>query len=179
MTADTAEDFETQQKIHQQKAQDSITWVNLTMKHCYDKHHILLLLNSDDLVMLKLYHEYHVSSVKNKKLLIQQVRHFSIKQWVFSLVYKLDLSSNMKIHSIISVTNLESLSLSKDFYKCQYNKHSSSVKENEAEKNNLDKEWELFYIEKLLNQHLHCYEHSKKIIKYLIKWTEYESEFNK
>src|SRR5947207_3649227 len=106
------------------------------MKHCYNKHHILLLLNSDDLVMLKLHHKYHVSDVKNKKLSIQQVRHFSIKQQVSSLIYKLDLSSNMKIHSVISVTNLKFLSSGEDLYKCQYNKHSSLIEENEAEKNN-------------------------------------------
>src|SRR5204863_7139360 len=105
-----------------------------------DKHHILLLLNSDDLVMLKFHHKYHVSDVKNKKLLIQQVKCFSIKQQVFSLVYKLDLSLNMKIHSVISVTNLKFLSPGKDLYKHQYNKHFLSVEENEVEKNNLDKE---------------------------------------
>src|SRR5436190_14601291 len=109
------------------------------MKHHYDKHHISLLLNSDDLIMLKLHHRYHVLDVKNKKLLIQQIRCFSIKQQVFSLVYKLDLLLNMKIHSIISITNLEFLSSDKNLYKCQYNKHSSSVKKNEAKKNNLDK----------------------------------------
>src|SRR5204862_7495467 len=110
------------------------------MKHCYNKHHISLLLNSDDLVMLKLHHEYHVSDVKNKKLSIQQVKYFLIKQQVFFLVYELDLSSNMKIHSVISVTNLKSLSSDKDLYKHQCNKHLLPVKENEAEKNNLDKE---------------------------------------
>src|SRR5438034_10288682 len=109
------------------------------MKHHYNKHHIFLLLNSDDLVMLKLHHKYHVSDVKNKKLLIQQVRCFSIKQQVFSLVYKLNLSLNMKIHSVILITNLESLSFSKDLYKHQYNEHSLLIEENEAEKNNLDK----------------------------------------
>ena len=109
------------------------------MKHCYNKHHISLLLNSDDLVMLKLHHRYHVSDVKNKKLLIQQIECFSIKQQVFSLVYKLDLSLNMKIHSVISVTNFEFLSSDKDFYKCQYNKHFSLIEENKMKKNNLDK----------------------------------------
>src|SRR5205809_4173871 len=104
------------------------------MKHCYNKHHILLLLNSDDLVMLKLYHRYYVSDVKNKKLLIQQVEHFSIKQQVFSLVYKLDLSSNMKIHSVISVTNFELLSSDEDLYKHQYNEHLLLIKENEVKK---------------------------------------------
>src|SRR5436305_14353268 len=110
------------------------------MKHCYNKHHILLLLNSDDLVMLKLHHKYCVSDVKNKKLLIQQVEHFSIKQQVFSLVYKLNLSSNMKIHSVILVTNLKSLSFIKYFYNCQYNVHSPLIEENEANKNNIYKE---------------------------------------
>src|SRR5438034_11775458 len=109
------------------------------MKYYYDKYYIFLLLNSDDLVMLKLHHRYHVSDVKNKKLLIQQVRHFSIKQQVFSLIYKLDLSSNMKIHSVISVTNFKFLLSDKDFYKHQYNEHSLSIKKNKAEKNNLDK----------------------------------------
>ena len=79
VTADIAKDFETQQKIHQQKAQDSIAWANLIMKYHYNKHHIFLLLNSDDLVMLKLHYRYHVSDVKNKKLLIQWVRCFLIK----------------------------------------------------------------------------------------------------
>src|SRR5204863_7882368 len=116
------------------------------MKHCYDKHHISLLLNSDDLVMLKLHHRYHISDIKNKKLSIQQVRYFSIKQQVSSLVYKLDLLLNMKIHSVISVTNLKFLSFSKDFYKCQYNKHFLLIKENEAEKNNLDKKCKSYYI---------------------------------
>src|SRR5205085_10725241 len=99
------------------------------MKHHYNKHHISLLLNSDDLVMLKLHYRYCVSDVKNKKLSIQQVRCFSIKQQVSSLVYKLDLLSNMKIHSVISVTNFKSLSSGEDFYKHQYNKHLLLIKE--------------------------------------------------
>src|SRR5437773_12461895 len=102
------------------------------MKYCYDKHHIFLLLNSDDLVMLKLHHEYCISDVKNKKLSIQQVRCFSIKQQVFSLIYELDLSLNMKIHSIILITNLKLLSLDKNLYKHQYNEHLLSIKKNEA-----------------------------------------------
>ena len=42
VTADAAEDFETQWIIHQQKAQDSIAWANLIMKYCYDKYYIFL-----------------------------------------------------------------------------------------------------------------------------------------
>src|SRR5438045_2908871 len=71
----------------------------------------------------------HVFNIKNKKLSIQQVSHFRIKQHVSLLVYKLELSSNMKIHSVISVINLELLLPSEDSYKCSYNDHSLPVKE--------------------------------------------------
>ena len=137
---DEAKDIEAQWKMHQQKAQDSIAWTNLAMKYCYNKHHIFLLLNSDDFVMLKLHHRYHVSDVKNKKLSIQQVDCFKIKWWVFSLVYELELSFNIKIHLMISVINFESLSSDKNSYKCQVNDHSLLIeKENKTEDNNLDK----------------------------------------
>src|SRR5947199_10262711 len=101
------------------------------MKNQYNRHHISLLLNSEDLVTLKLHHEYHVSDVKNKKLVIQQVDCFSIKQQILSLAYKLKLSANMKIHSMIFITNLESVSSDKNFYKQSHNDHSSLIKKNQ------------------------------------------------
>src|SRR5436190_9770242 len=100
------------------------------MKNQYDRYHISLLLNLKDLIMLKLHHEYHVSDVKNKKLFIQQVSHFSIKQQISSLAYKLKLSANMKIHSVMSIINLKLISPEEDFYNQSYNDHSLLMKEN-------------------------------------------------
>ena len=108
------------------------------MKNCYNKHHISLLLNFRNLVMLKLHHEYHISDIKNKKLFIQQVSYFSIKQQISSLAYKLKLSANMKIHSVISVINLESLLPGEDPYKHSYNDHLLPVKEEND--SNIDEE---------------------------------------
>src|SRR5216117_1966667 len=99
------------------------------MKNYYDRLHILLLLNFEDLIILKLHHEYHVSDFKNKKLSIQQVSHFSIKQQVSSLTYELKLSANMKIHSVVFITNLESVSSDEDFYNWLHDDHSSLMKE--------------------------------------------------
>ena len=81
----------------------------------------------------------------------------------------------MKIHSVMSVINFKSVSSEKDFYNQSYDVHSSSVKED----HDIDDEWKSFYIKKLLDYHLHYYKHDKQIIEYLIKWTDYESEFNK
>ena len=144
------------------------------MKNHYDRCHISLLLNFRDLVTLKLHHEYHISDVKNKKLFIQQVGCFSIKWWVSSLAYELELPANMKIHSVMSVINLKSVLPEKDLYNQLYNDHSSLMKED----HNVNDEWKSFYIEKLFDCCLHCYRCDKQIIKYLVKWTDYESEFN-
>src|SRR5436189_1075858 len=99
------------------------------MKNCYNKCHISLLLNFRDLVILKLHYEYHVSDVKNKKLFIQQVDCFSVKQQISSLAYELKLPANMKIHSVMSVINLKSVSPGKDLYNQSYNDHLLLVKE--------------------------------------------------
>src|SRR5436190_3733709 len=99
------------------------------MKNHYNRHHISLLLNFKDFIMLKLHHEYHVSDVKNKKLFIQQVDCFFIKQQISSLAYKLKLSANMKIHSVMSVINLKSVSSEEDFYNQSYNDHLLLMKE--------------------------------------------------
>src|SRR5947207_6291426 len=100
------------------------------MENHYNKHHISLLLNFKDLVILKLHHEYHVSSIKNKKLFIQQVDYFSVKQQISSLTYELKLSANMKIYSVMSIINLKSVSSKKNFYNQLYNDHSLLMKEN-------------------------------------------------
>ena len=144
------------------------------MKNYYNKHHISLLLNLRNLITLKLHHEYHISDVKNKKLFIQWVDCFSVKQQVSLLAYELKLSANMKIHLVMSVINFKSVSSEKDLYNQSYNNHSLLMKKN----HNINDEWKLFYIKKLLDHHLCHYRYNKQIIKYLIKWTDYESEFN-
>ena len=165
--------------MHQQEAQDSIAWANLAMKHRYDKHHIPLLLNPGDFVMLKLHHGYRVPGIKNKKLSIQRVGRFKIKRRVSPLAYELELPSNMKIHPVISVTNLEPLPPGEDPYKRRVNDHPPPIEEEDGtEDNNLDKEWKSFYIEKLLDKRLRRYGRGKKIIEYLVKWTGYGPEFN-
>ena len=144
------------------------------MKNCYDRHHIFLLLNSEDFIMLKLHHEYCVSDIKNKKLFIQWVEYFSVKQQISLLAYELKLSANMKIYSVILVINLESVSSEKDLYNQLYNDYLSFVKED----HDIDDEWKSFYIEKLLDHCLCCYECDKQIIEYLVKWTDYRLKFN-
>src|SRR5881394_2660608 len=100
------------------------------MKNHYNRCHISLLFNFRNLIMLKLHHEYHVSDVKNKKLFIQQVECFFVKQQISLLAYELKFSANMKIHSVMSVINFKSVSSEEDLYNQLYDDHLSLMKEN-------------------------------------------------
>ena len=80
----------------------------------------------------------------------------------------------MKIHPVVSVTNLESVPPGEDPYNQPYDDHPPSVEEDR----DVDDEWKSFYIKKLLDHCLCCYGHDKQIIEYLVKWTGYGPEFN-
>jgi hypothetical protein len=80
----------------------------------------------------------------------------------------------MKIHPVISVTNLEPVPPGEDPYKRPYNDHPPPVEEDR----DMDDEWKSFYIEKLLDRRLRRYGRGKEIIEYLVKWTGYGPEFN-
>jgi hypothetical protein len=124
--------------------------------------------------MLKLHYGYRIPDVKNRKLSIQRVGRFKIKRRVSPLAYELELPPNMKIHPVISVTNLEALPPGEDPYKRPFNDHSPPVEDD----HDIDEEWKSFSIEKLLDRRLRRYGRGKKIIEYLVKWTGYGPEFN-
>ncbi|KAN0072896.1 hypothetical protein V8E54_009010 [Elaphomyces granulatus] len=111
--------------------------------------------------MLKLHHGYCIPGVKNRKLSIQRsiqrVGRFEIKRRVSPLAYEPELPPNMKIHPIISVTNLEPLPPGEDPYKRPFNNHPPPFEE----------EWKSFSIKRLLNRRLRRYGRGKKIIEYL------------
>ena len=80
----------------------------------------------------------------------------------------------MKIHPVMSVTNLKPVPPGEDPYNRLYNDHPPPVEEDR----DLDDEWKSFYIEKLLDHRLRHYGRGKQIIKYLVKQTGYGLEFN-
>ncbi len=60
---------------------------------------------------------------------------FKIIRRVFSLVYELELFSNMKIYPVISVTYLEPISHGKDLYNRPRDDHPPPVEEGAVDPN--------------------------------------------
>ncbi len=153
------------------KAQNAINWAQIQNKVYYDRKHSSLFLKVDEWVLLRLHHDYIISDSKNmiKKISIQYIDSFKIIQRIKRLAYRLDISSDWKIHSIFSIAQLESTSdLAKDSYDRSRSTHSLSVIDTQNE----------YEIERLLNKKTVKRDH-EYFTKYLVRWKKYESEFDR
>ena len=90
--------------MKREQAKDVIIFINILIKAYYDKSHIALKLTRDNITYLRFYHEYEISDLVNRKLYYQKNDFFKILEKVRSFVYRLKLSSIIKIYSIISIT---------------------------------------------------------------------------
>ena len=110
---------------------------------------------------LRLYQKYTISNLVNLKLSKQRVDFFEIFDKIDNLVFRLQLSFIMKIHSIVFITQLKSIILDQNFYDKTTNKKSLFI-----EKKNfvIVKKTFHYEIKRLLNKRI-----IKKYSHYLIK----------
>lgn len=141
------------------------------MKMYYDFRHTSLLLKSEKKAYFKFNKNYRFSK-HHKKLSQQKCESFLIKRKVKRLIYELELFSIWKIHSVVSIAQLKSASDIENLYNRFRSDHSNAVKIEE------NIEYEKFYeVERILAKRIRKYDRTA-ITQYLIKWLEYESEFN-
>jgi len=155
------------------EAVDAITFVKVKMKAWYDHNHKSMILWIKDYAFLQLHHDYHLSDHSSKKLSQQYCDSFLIIKWVEKLAYKLELSSHWRIYSIIFIMQLESALKSADSFKHSRSNNSFSIEVEE----NID-EWVSYEIEKLINNRVQRFDRKSLIREYLVRWKEYESEYN-
>ena len=93
--------------MKREQTEDAIIFVNTLTKTYYDKSYIVLKLTRDNITYLRLYHEYEISNLINRKLYYQKIDSFKILEKVKSFVYYLKLSSIIKIHFIVLIIQLK------------------------------------------------------------------------
>lgn len=74
-----------------------VTFANVIIKTHYDDKYTSFNFKKNDKIYLRLHHDYKIFGEKNRKFHQQRVGFFSIFSKIDNLVYKLDLSSIMKI----------------------------------------------------------------------------------
>ena len=147
-------------------------FANVINKFRYDQNHriIINVIQSRFMIYLKLHQEYTIPGLANKKLFNQRVELFKIIEAMnkFKQTFRLKLSSVMKIHPMIFIVQLKSITSSSDSYDRNFVFDSSIVLNEHA---NIDA---LFYeIERLIDKRI-----IKDKIHYLIKWKNCEHQHN-
>ena len=165
-------DLSTQRLKYKQKVVDVTAFANVKTKIYYDARHTLLLLKARDYAYLRLYYDYRLLNKLDQKLFQQRCELFLIKQRVSWLIYELKLLFAWRIYSVISVAQLEPASIEPDFYSRFRSSHSSTVK---VKKNNF--QYRFYEIKKLVNRKIRKFDKTL-VIQYLVRWFNYEVEYN-
>ena len=122
--------FENYNQLRQIKRDDvevAMIFVNALSKTRYDKVHRAMKLKIDDKVYLRLHHDYTIFDLSNHKLIKQRMKSFSIIEKIDNFVFRLQLFSVMKIHSVVLIAQLESTTSNYDSYDRFVDKNSSSI----------------------------------------------------
>ena len=80
-----------------------IVYVNVIVKIYYDKIHNFFNLHVENMIFLRLHHEYVVSKMFNKKLFNQWIDSFRVIVKINSLIYWLNFSFTMQIHFVVLI----------------------------------------------------------------------------
>ena len=153
-----------------QKISDAIAFSQLIFKHYYDQKHKFVHFSKKNWTLLRLHQNYSIPFTKKleKKLFQQFVESFKIFQRVENLVYKLEIPTHWRIHSVFIIAQLKLVFDPKsDFYGRQRTQPSSVHVEE-----NIDT-IKSYVVEKIIRIRITI--RSKK---YFIKWKGYGSEKN-
>ena len=96
--------------MKREQIENVIVFVNILIKAYYNKSHIVIKLTRDNITYLRLYHEYEISDLINRKLHHQKIDSFKILEKIKSLIYRLKLSLIIKIYFVVLMTQLKSVS---------------------------------------------------------------------
>lgn len=99
------------------KTANVIAWSKLNQKRNYDKKHLLLFLKKEFFAYLRMHHEYFISLFENilAKWFQRRIKLFKIIKRIDKFAYRLNILVHWKIHSMMFIQQLKSISSDKDF----------------------------------------------------------------
>ena len=158
-----------------------MTFINIMSKSYYDANHKAIVMKIESMTYLQLFHRYIISDLTNKKLLNQWVGLFHILECIKYLIYHLELLFTMQIHFVVLIAQLESV-FKNNSYNYQSSTNSLSVQNNnivtdEITNNNVEMT-SSYKIKCLLDKCIIYWECDQFMMKYLVKWKEYNHSHN-
>ena len=145
-------------QLKRKKTKFVMTFVVAFSKFRYDVVYQALNIKIKNKIYFRLYQDYIISNLFNHKLFHQRIKFFTILEKIDNFVFRFQLSSIMKIHSIIFIAQLKSITKKSNSYERKINIEPPPIKE---KKNNSTLHYE---IERLLNKRV-----SREQLQYFVK----------
>ena len=112
-----SENYNHLRQIKRENVEAVMTFANAINKSCYDQAHRVMKLTSEFLIYLRFHQDYTILDLFNKKLFNQRVDSFKILKAIDNnQIYRLQLLLIMRIHSMIFITQLKSVTSDSDSY---------------------------------------------------------------
>jgi hypothetical protein len=163
--------LEQEREILRTKTKEAISFANVVMKIRYDQIKTSMQFNINDFVYLTLHKEYIQIDLINKKFSKQRSDFVKIIEKMNNFVYKLDVSSIWKIHSIVFIIHLKSTSSNEDSYQRQITK-SRSIE-------NVQNDFDDYEVKRILVKWIILKRRSRRsIVQYRVKWLNWEDQYN-
>ena len=162
----------TQRLKYRQKTTDVIDFVVAKFKIYYDSRHVFLLFKVDEYVYLRFNQDYQLSKKFNRKLSQQRCEFFKMLRRIERLTYEFELSSAWRIHFVISIAQLKSISIDENSYQRFRSHYFDFIKM----KNDID-EFKFYEVKRLIAKRQRKY-NKTMIIQYLVRWIEYDSKYD-
>ena len=164
----TSKNYNRFRQIKRENVEAAMTFANAISKSRYDQAHRAMKLTSEFLIYLRLHQDYTIPDLFNRKLSNQRVDLFKILKTVDNnQAYRLQLSSIMKIHSVIFIAQLKPTTSDSN----PYDKETSDLPPMIDEY--ADTNAPSYEIERLLNKRV-----TRNKSYYLIKWKNSDHEHN-
>ena len=151
------------------QVKNNIAYDQMLIKKYYDDKHKSIHLKIESWALLRLHKNYNIFSivVLSSKLSQQYIESFQILEKIKNLTYKLNISTNWKVHSVFSIAQLKFIdSLNAD----SFERNAASFDSIFVEKDTDDVKF--FEVKKIIMKRIN----KKRDVKYLIKWLNYDSE---
>ena len=161
-----------QRMKYQRKIVDVTNFVVVKIKVYYDVKHTSIFFEKYEYVYLWLNKRYKLSKKFNSKLSQQCCEFFKILKRVERLVYKLKLSLIWLVYSVIFIVQLKSVFVDFDLYQRLKFHYFDSIEIKER----INQYW-FYEIKRLINKKIRKY-NKTLITQYLVKWINYEFEFD-
>ena len=149
---------------------DAIAFAQINVKFYYDRKHHSIILVVENWALLRFHKSYNIFfiAILKKKINQQYIEFFRVIEKIDRLIYRINVSSKWRIHSIVFITQLKLYST----FSTNFFRKSRFINSNFVFVENDTTQIKFYELKRLINKRMIV----KRNVEYFVKWKKYNNE---